>query len=74
MLEAEETWRPTRIRVPCRAVPCRAVPCRAVPAVVLQLLVAARKKHPRWGSLKLLVFVQRQHARVELPARYGPGT
>ena len=40
----------------------------AVPAEVMQLLVAARKKHPRWGPRKLLVVVQRQHPRVELPA------
>jgi hypothetical protein len=52
MLQAEETWR--------HASACRAVPCRAVSAVVLQLLVAARKKHPRWGSRKLLVVAQRQ--------------
>ncbi|HEY8942845.1 MAG TPA: hypothetical protein VIM73_01230 [Polyangiaceae bacterium] len=35
---------------------------------VVQLPVAARKKHPRWGPRKLLVVVQRQHPRVELPA------
>jgi transposase InsO family protein len=40
----------------------------AVSADVEQLLVAARKKHPRWGPRKLLVIVKRQHPRAELPA------
>ena len=40
----------------------------AVSPEVTQLLLAARKKHPRWGPRKLLVIVQRQHPRVELPA------
>ncbi len=40
----------------------------AVSPEVMQLLVAARKKHPRWGPRKLLVIVGRQHPRVQLPA------
>ena len=35
----------------------------AVSPEVVQLLVAARKKHPRWGPRKLLVIVRRQHPR-----------
>lgn len=40
----------------------------AVAPEVVQLLMTARKKHPRWGPKKLLVIVKRQHPRVELPA------
>jgi transposase InsO family protein len=40
----------------------------AVSREIQQLLVAARRKHPRWGPKKLLVIVRRQHPRVELPA------
>lgn len=40
----------------------------AVSAEVVQLLVTARKKHPRWGPRKLLVVVRRHHPRVGLPS------
>ena len=46
----------------------------AVSSEVVQLLVAARKKHPFWGPRKLLVVVRRQHPRVALPsASTAPG-
>lgn len=35
---------------------------------VVSALVAARKKHPRWGPRKLLVVVHRQRPDLELPA------
>ncbi|MES1173378.1 MAG: IS481 family transposase [Myxococcales bacterium] len=34
---------------------------------VVELLVAARRKHPTWGPRKLLVLVHRHHPKVELP-------
>ncbi len=40
----------------------------AVSSDVEQLLLAARKKHSRWGPRKLLVIVRRQHPRIVLPA------
>jgi putative transposase len=40
----------------------------AVTAAVVELVVAARKKHPRWGPRKLLVVLKRRHPNVELPA------
>jgi putative transposase len=36
----------------------------AVSSDVEQLLLAARKKHPRWGPRKLMVIVRRQHPRT----------
>lgn len=35
---------------------------------VADLLIAARKRHPRWGPRKLIVVVQRKHPRLVLPA------
>lgn len=40
----------------------------AVSEDVQQLLLAARRKHPRWGPRKLLVIVKRQQPRIVLPA------
>src|SRR5690349_10896104 len=40
----------------------------AVSPDVEELLLTARKKHPRWGPRKLLVIVKRQHPRIVLPA------
>jgi transposase InsO family protein len=40
----------------------------AVTAEVVQLMVTARRRHPRWGPRKLLVVVRRRHPEVVLPA------
>jgi len=40
----------------------------AVTAEVVQLMLAARKKHPRWGPRKLLVIVKRERSTIVLPA------
>jgi transposase InsO family protein len=40
----------------------------AVSAEIVELLVAARRKHPLWGPRKLLVVVRRQNPRVTLPS------
>jgi hypothetical protein len=45
---------------------------QAVTAEVVQLMLAARKKHPRWGPRKLLVVVNRERPKIVLPAAVVP--
>jgi putative transposase len=40
---------------------------------VVDLIVAARKKHPRWGPRKLLVIIARHHPRLDLPVASTAG-
>src|SRR5712691_894852 len=39
------------------------------PSVVTEVLLEARRRHPRWGAKKLLKIVSRRHPRWEWPAR-----
>lgn len=37
-------------------------------AAVAELIIAARKRHPRWGARKLLVVLAREHPELALPS------
>src|SRR6185312_451961 len=39
----------------------------AVPRDIIDRILEARRKHPRWGPKKLLVIIQRQYPRLKLP-------
>ena len=39
----------------------------AVPASIANLIVEARRRHPRWGPRKLLVILQRSYPTIEFP-------
>lgn len=40
---------------------------QAVPGAIAELIVAARRQHPRWGPRKLLVILARRYPTLELP-------
>jgi transposase InsO family protein len=40
----------------------------AVSRATVELILAARKKHPRWGPKKLLVVLRRRHTTTQFPA------
>jgi transposase InsO family protein len=40
----------------------------ATPAEVVELVVKARRQHPRWGPRKLLAWLEPRHPEVEFPA------
>jgi len=39
----------------------------AVPASIVDMIVGARRQHPRWGPRKLLVILARRHPTIEFP-------
>lgn len=45
----------------------------AVPAETVAALVAARRRHPRWGPRKLLVVLRRQQPQLDLPVASTAG-